>query len=57
MLLQEAQRFKAASNTMASISGPGYGTGIGIDNEMRLVRASNRGVHPMFRNLASEVRG
>jgi len=48
-------RFKMASTSTASISGPGYGTGIGGGNEIKVARAAdNPGVHPMFRNLASQ---
>ncbi|GAX83217.1 hypothetical protein CEUSTIGMA_g10643.t1 [Chlamydomonas eustigma] len=54
VLLQEAMRFKAASNSMASISGPNLGTGIGVDNEMRMLKG-NQPVHPIFRNLATQA--
>ena len=55
VLLQEAIRFKVASSTMANIaSGPGHGTGIGVDNEMGMLRG-NQPVHPIFRNLATQV--
>ena len=53
VLLQEAVRFKVASNSMATV-GPNHGTGIGLDNEMRNIKG-NQPVHPMFRNLASQV--
>jgi hypothetical protein len=55
VLLQEAVRFKVASNCMATV-GPNHGTGIGVDNEMRNIKG-NQPVHPMFRNLASQVGG